>query len=93
MRLVVTSSFESKIMYVTILGLDLAKSASQVHGVDAAGHAVLKRRVLSIGAGSGPLIGWQKDPFAARAGGRRRRRFQVALAARAGGCPGLRRGS
>ena len=49
MRLVVTSSFGSKVMSVTIPGLDLAKSVFQAQGVDAGGHAVLKRRVRRQG--------------------------------------------
>jgi transposase len=36
-------------MSVTTIGLDLAKSVFQVHGVDAGGHAVLKRRVRRQG--------------------------------------------
>ena len=32
-------------MPVTTIGLDLAKSIFQIHGVDAVGHAVLRRRV------------------------------------------------
>lgn len=32
-------------MSVTTIGLDLAKSIFQIHGVDARGNAVLKRRV------------------------------------------------
>ncbi len=32
-------------MSVTTIGLDLAKSIFQVHGVDAQGRAVLKRRI------------------------------------------------
>src|SRR5688500_15025416 len=33
------------LMQVTTLGIDLAKTVSQLHGVDARGHAVLTRRV------------------------------------------------
>ena len=36
-------------MSVTVIGLDLAKSVFQVHGVDAGGHAVLKRRIRRQG--------------------------------------------
>lgn len=36
-------------MSVTTIGLDLAKSVFQVHGVDAAGHLVLKRRIRRHG--------------------------------------------
>ena len=36
-------------MSVTTIGLDLAKSVFQVHGVDAGGHAVLKRRLRRQG--------------------------------------------
>ena len=36
-------------MSVTTIGLDLAKSVFQVHGVDAAGHLVLKRRIRRQG--------------------------------------------
>jgi transposase len=32
-------------MSVVTIGLDLAKSVFQVHGVDAAGHTVLRRRL------------------------------------------------
>ncbi len=30
---------------MTVIGLDLAKSVFQVHGVDAEGHTVLKKRL------------------------------------------------
>lgn len=36
-------------MSVTTIGLDLAKSVFQIHGVDAAGHLVLKRRIRRHG--------------------------------------------
>ena len=36
-------------MSVATIGLDVAKSVLQVHGVDAAGHTVLKRRVRRQG--------------------------------------------
>ena len=45
MRMVVTSSNQEQAMSVTTIGLDLAKSVFQVHGVDAGGHDVLKRRI------------------------------------------------
>jgi transposase len=32
-------------MEITTIGLDLAKHVLQVHGVDEAGHAVVKRRL------------------------------------------------
>ena len=32
-------------MHITTLGIDLAKTVFQLHGVDARGHAVLSRRV------------------------------------------------
>ena len=35
-------------MSVTVIGLDLAKSVFQVHGVDAGRHAVLKRRSSAL---------------------------------------------
>ena len=33
------------VMHITILGIDLAKSVFQLHGVDARGRAVFSRRV------------------------------------------------
>lgn len=36
-------------MSVTTIGLDLAKSVFQVHGVEAAGYLVLKRRIRRYG--------------------------------------------
>ena len=51
-------------MQITTLGIDLAKSVFQLHGVDADGNAVLKRRlrrdaVLDFLLSLSPcLIGW-----------------------------------
>ena len=42
-------------MHITTLGIDVAKSVFQLHGVDARGRAVLSRRVKrsSVGTHSG----------------------------------------
>jgi len=36
-------------MSATTIGLDLAKSAYQLHGIDAAGYQIPKRRILRLG--------------------------------------------
>jgi transposase len=41
---------------VTTIGLDIAKSVFQVHGVNAEGHVVLRRQLKRRYAGMSPIV-------------------------------------
>ena len=51
---------------ITTVGLDIAKSVFQVHGVDADGQVVVRRSIAAVSSASSPPLGLSSATIASR---------------------------